>query len=149
MAVEPPIKASWFYVDESEKIKKNWFLYEYACKIYDHIKATQNIVLRKWKSQQSNKQTAEFCAYYAKRMRRNMYSSPVNVPEEYIITADEIIQDYCHGITGFEIDAIADIGEVAWLELIDSCNACSVNCLNEMHVKCEFFDRMERGGCFS
>ena len=66
-----------------------------------------------------------------------------------LITADEIIQDYCHGITEFESDAIADISEAAWLELIDSCNACPVKCLKEMHVTCEFFDRMERGGCFS
>ena len=149
MAAETPVNASWFYIDESQKINMNWFLYEYACKIYDNIKASQTKALTKWKSQRSNKQLAEFCAYIAKRTRRNMYTKPVSVSEDDIITIDEFIQDYCHAGTEAECDAIADICEAAWVELIDTCRVCSAGCLNDFSAKCEFFDRMARGGYFS
>jgi hypothetical protein len=149
MKTEKLIPASWFYNDESQKIKMNWFLYEYALKIYDLIKASPDKRLTKWKSQRSNKQLAEFCAYLAKRTKRNIHSKPVSNPDEEIITIDEFIWDYCHSNTEFEDDAIADITETAWLELLESCRVCPTRCISEMNAKCELFDRMERGSYLS
>ena len=145
MKSEKFIPSSWFYKDESEKIKMNWFLYEYACKLFDNIKASNNIALTKWKSQRSNKQLAEFCAYLAKRTKRNIHDRPVKNLEEDIITIDEFINDYCHNNIEFEDDAIADICEATWIELLESCSICPTNCIREMRARCELFDRMERG----
>ena len=149
MKVESLISASWFYTSDSQKIKANWFLYEYACKMYEHIEAYKKKGLAKWKAQRSDENIAEFCAYFAKRMRRNMHSRHAVVTEEDIITADEFIHDYCHTNTRRETEALADIGEAAWLELLESCRVCPTGCLSEMRAYCELFDRMERGGYFS
>jgi hypothetical protein len=143
MTTESPVKASWFYKNETEKIKMNWFLYEYACKIYDNIKTSKNIVLTKWKSKRNNKQLAEFCAYLAKRTRRNIRSEFVSNIDEEIVTIDEFIQDYCHTNSEFEDDAIADICEDAWIELIESCSICPTSCINEMQAYCDMFDEIE------
>ena len=37
MSFDPPIKAEWFYTDEREKIKINWFCFEYALEFYTFI----------------------------------------------------------------------------------------------------------------
>ena len=149
MTLEKYIPSSWFYKDETEKIKLNWFIYEYACKLYDHIKESKNIALIKWKSQRSNKQLGELCAYLAKRTKRNIYDKPVSNPEEDIITVDEFIQDYCHTNIGFEDDVLADICEAAFVELLESCSICLTGCIGDMYARCELFDRMERGGYLS
>ena len=149
MSAEPPIKASWFYVSADEKTKMNWFLFEYACKLYDHIGESRKKTVMKWKARRSDECIAEFCAYFAKRMRRNICSGPVGDLGEDIATADEFIRDYCHSNTRRETEALADIGEAAWLELIQSCFVCPTGCLNGMDERCEIFDRMERGGYLS
>jgi len=149
MSTDPPIKASWFYTSEDEKTKMNWFLYEYACKLYDHIGESRKKTVKGWKAQRGDGQIAEFCAYFAKRMRQNIFSEPVDNPEEDITTADEFIRDYCHCNTRRETEALVGIGEAAWLELIRTCFVCPVRCLSEMSERCEFFDRMERGGYLS
>jgi len=149
MSAEPPIKASWFYVHGNEKTKMNWFLFEYAFKLYDHIEESRNKTVKKWKARWGDERIAEFCAYFAKRMRQNIRSAPVSNPEEDITTADEFIRDYCHSNTLSETEALVDIFEAAWLELARSCSACPTGCLSDMHGYCELFDRIERGGYLS
>ena len=149
MKVEKFISASWFYTDSREKTKLNWFLYEYACKLFEHIGESRKKTVREWKARRGDERIAEFCAYFAKRMRRNAFSRSAEVREEDIITADEFIRDYWHTNTRLETGALADIGEAAWLELLESCRACTVGCLVGMHERCDFFDRMERGGYFT
>ena len=70
MIVEILIKASWFYTCKNEKTKMNWFLYEYACKLYEHIAECRKKTVTKWKAQRCEEHIAEFCAYFAKRMSR-------------------------------------------------------------------------------
>lgn len=149
MSAETPIKASWFCMCGNEKTKMNWFLFEYACKVYDHIGESRKKTVRKWKARWSDERIAEFCAYFAKRMRQNIYSEPVSNPEEDITTADEFIRDYCHSNTRRETEDLVDVCEAAWLELIRSCSVCPTRCLSEMNGYCELFDRMERGGYLS
>ena len=64
---EELIPASWFYEKEFQKIKLHWFIYELALMLFDHIEACRNKAFKKWKSRRTDKQIAEFCAYYAKR----------------------------------------------------------------------------------
>ena len=105
--------------------------------------------MKNWKARWTDERVAEFCAYFTKRMRRNVHSEPVGNPEEHIITSDEFICDYCHSNTNRETEALVDISEAAWLELTRSCLVCPTGCLNDMRGYCELFDRMERGGYLS
>jgi len=54
MKAESLIPASWFYLDDDEKIKLNWFLYEYTLVLFDHVKGSHKKALAKWKTQQSS-----------------------------------------------------------------------------------------------
>jgi len=145
MNFESPVQASWFYMFESEKVKLNWFLYEYACTLFDHIKHTRKKALTKWKSQRSEEQLAEFCAYFSKRMRQSVLNRLSGLTEE-TEGDEEYICDYCHTNTHLENVAILDAADKAWEKLLDICVVCPNRCVSERYERCEFFDRMERGG---
>ena len=148
MKLESLIPASWFYMDESGKNKFNWFLYEFACYLFEHIESCKGEALAKWKAQRSEGQIAEFCAYFSKRMRQSVLDRLAGRTEE--TEADEaFVSDYCHTNTHGENGAIIDIACGAWEELIDCCIACPNRCISERFRRCEFFDRMGRGGCCS
>ena len=148
MSVESPVKASWFYLDDDHKTKFNWFLYEYACKLFEYTKDSRKKLVVKWKSQRNDEQIAEFCAYFAKRMRNNI-SRHLYRDLGGDIVDEEYIHDYCHTNTRRDTDALLEICEAAWLDLLESCAVCPVRCLDEQLFRCEFFDRMERGGYLS
>jgi len=147
MSTEHLIKSTWFYRVEVEKCKLNWFLFEYACKLFDCIKESRDKTLEKWRAKRSDGQLAEFCAYFAKRMRGNVYRHLYKDQGGDIV--DEVyIFDYCHANKQRETDALLKICEAAWLDHLDVCSVCPVACLNGMTLPSEFFDRMERGGYF-
>ncbi|OQA89258.1 MAG: hypothetical protein BWY27_00862 [Bacteroidetes bacterium ADurb.Bin234] len=143
MRIEPPIKASWFYVFESEKIKINWFCYEYACTFYDHIRKSTK--LKKWCSKRSDLQIAEFCAYFAKRMKQAVLDKLAGITD--VTTADEeYIADYCHENTHRQNIVVLSVAMQAWDELLSICEVCPNRCISERNEKSEFFVRYEKGG---
>lgn len=148
MNLDELIPASWFYVSDNEKVKFNWFLYEYAGKLFETITSSRMKAIKKWRSRQSNEQLAEFCAYLAKRMRQSVYDAQEG-KEEGVVFLDRYISDYCHTGTLAEINAVMDIAGKAWENLLRSCSACPTGCLDEPDGYCEMFDRMERGGYFA
>ena len=148
MKAESLIPASWFYMNETQKVKLNWFFYEYALKLFDHIEAGHKGALMRWKSRRSDEQIAEFCAYYSKRMKAGVLDQTGRNADELAVY-DEYISDYCHGNKRSENKAISEVAVAAWKDLLDSCSVCSCQCLRDRFMYCEFFDRMERGGYLS
>jgi hypothetical protein len=148
MKAESLIPASWFYMDDSERIKLNWFLYEYALVLFEHIKESRKKALTKWKLLQSDEQIAEFSAYYAKRMAQSIRALREG-SEKAILMPEYYVSDYCHSATHRENRAIMEIACAAWTEKIHICNECGGGCTNDGETRCEFFGRMERGECHS
>jgi hypothetical protein len=144
MKAESLIPESWFYLDDSEKIKLNWFLYEYALVLFEHIKENRKKALTKWKLRQSDEQIAEFSAYYAKRMAQSIRALRKG-SEKAILMPEYYVSDYYHNATHLESRAIMEIASAAWTEKIHICNACGGGCTYDGEMRCEFFDRMERG----
>lgn len=148
MKAESLIQASWFYLDDDEKIKLNWFLYEYALVFFDHVKGSGRKAVAKWKSRQSEEQIAEFCAYYAKRMKQSVRALREGT-EKAILMPEYFVSDYCHATTHRENRAIMEVASAAWTEKLLICKACGGGCTYDGEMRCEFFDRMERGGYLS
>jgi hypothetical protein len=142
MLDDTPIKSSWFYIHESERTKLNWFLYEYACTLYMHMKGGKNEVLQRWKSRRSNKQLAEFCAYFSKRMKQSIYDRLSGLTVATVGNEDYVF-DLCHTNTAEENGAILDVVESSWDELLAVCEICPERCISERDEYSAFFDRME------
>jgi hypothetical protein len=134
-------------VDESEKTKFNWHTYEYALSLFENIESSRDKALARWKSRRNEKQIAEFCAYYAKRMKQSTYDR-ITGKTNKVISEEVYVSDYCHTNTHRENDTITDVARNTWEELMKTCIVCPNRCISERHVRCELFDRMERGGYF-
>jgi len=141
MKTENLIPASWFYMNEKQKTKLNWHLYEYACKLFEHIEECRNILIEKWKSQQSDEQIAQFCAYFSKRTRQNVFSL-MEDDEDGALPTEEYISDYYHANSEGENSAILEVTETAMIELLEVCRVCPTRCLDEINAHCDMFDRM-------
>ena len=148
MKSEKLIPTTWFYKDDNEKIKLNWFLYEYACDFFDLLCADKTKRIADWKSNLTDVQIAEFSAYYAKRMKPSIVDF-LEQNSRTIKIYDEYLSDYCHTNTRRENAVISKIGSLAWDKMVHSCAVCPTKCLDEPGEYCELFDRMERGGYFS
>jgi len=145
---EELIPASWFYEKEFQKIKLHWFIYELALMLFDHIEACRNKAFKKWKSRRTDKQIAEFCAYYAKRTLPGWIDYVDGKPlDEFSLC---YITDYCHDNTPVETDILIEHIGRATADKLATCRICPCACLSkEAYMECEFFDRMERGGYLS
>ena len=148
MKSEKLIPASWFYVDERDKNKLNWLLYEYSLIIFDQVMSTRKNVITKWKARQDEARIAEFCAYYAKRMKHSILAYQDGA-EAGVVMPEYFVSDFWHTNTRRENRAIMEIAHAAWTEKLQICAACMGGCIYESDTWCEFFDRMERGGYLS
>jgi hypothetical protein len=139
---DTPIKTSWFYLHDIEKVKINWFLYELACLLYLGFKRNTGTHLIKWKSKLSNKQLAEFCAYISKRMKQDIFKRIDGFTAGAISYEDHIFE-YFHTITPEENRAVYDVVEAVWIEMLMICELCPTRCLADIAGDCYLFDEME------
>ena len=145
MKSEKLILASWFYKEDGEKIKLNWFLYEFACGFFDLLREDRTKRIADWKAKLTDEQLAEFCAYYAKRMKRSLVDFLENETRT-IKVYDEYLADYCHSNTRRENAVITKIGGAAWDGMMGRCAACPDRCLEDPGGHCGSFDQTGRGG---
>lgn len=136
------IPASWFYVDDSEKTKLNWFAYEFACVLHENIIRSRKKPVIKWKARRSEEQAAEFCAYFSKRMRLSFLNKLLGNTEA-IEVHGEYVSDYCHSSTRAENNAIIETVASAWVELAQSCAVCPNECMVNCDDYCRLFDNTE------
>jgi len=137
-----PIQSSWFYMYDIEKCKFNWFLYEYACTLYDHIKRSGNETLSRWRSKRTNKQLAWYCGYFSKRMRQDVFAQ-LDGRTETIYVNEDFVFDYCHDDTAEEILALLEAARSSWDELLEICEICPERCISEREEPSMFFDRTD------
>jgi len=138
----PHIRTTWFYIDDDEKTKLNWLVYEYACELYGVIKKSRKKSLKAWIAERSDEQIAEYSAYYAKRMRRSL----IDLLEGRSRTLDALgayVTDYVHSTTYEASGQLTDLGGEAWGQLMFSCAICPQRCMQEAHKLSEFFDRTD------
>ena len=142
MESHPHIRTTWFYIDDDEKTKLNWLVYEYACELYGVILKSRKKSLKAWKAARSDEQIADYCAYYAKRMRRSL----IKMLEGRSRTIDALgafVTDYVHSTTYEVSDELTELGGVAWNQLMAICAACPQRCMPEANRLSSFFDRAD------
>ncbi len=143
MKFDPPIKAEWFYDNEQEQTKINWFCFEYALEFYTFIMASES--LGEYRKKNSPEQIAAFCTYFAKRMKKSLYDKLARLTSAVIID-EEYIADYYPQNPQRENLIFIDVAGKAWDHLLSVCETCPVRCISEREQRSQFFDRYEKGG---
>jgi len=141
--LNPPIKAEWFYKDESEKKKINWFCFEYALEYYTFIMGSK--ALRKYRKETSEEDIAAFCAYFAKRMKKSVYEKLARLTPVVIIY-EEYVAEYYPKNTQRQNKVFIEVAGEAWDNMLSVCETCPIRCISEREKRSDFFDHYEQGG---
>jgi uncharacterized Fe-S radical SAM superfamily protein PflX len=143
MKLDPPIKAEWFYKDEKEKTKINWFCFEYALEFYTFIMKSE--ALQKYRKRNSREEIAAFCTHFAKQMKKSVYDKLARITPVVIID-EEYIASYYPKNTQRQNKVFIEVAGEAWDNLLSACEVCPVRCISEREKRSDFFDRYEKGG---
>jgi hypothetical protein len=135
-----PIKAKYFYETNDEKIKLNWFCYEYAFSLYNGIR--KSIKLKKFRNEKGQEQIVKFCIYFSKEMRKRIFERLAKLTngtvfyEEYV---EKYFPENTRSINMFILEAAIK----AWDELLSGCERCPTRCISEMYENCILFDMLD------
>jgi hypothetical protein len=131
------VRPNSFYSNDSEKIKLNWFCYEFSMTIYDNMKKEIGSRLKKQKI--SDEALAEFSVFYSKEMK-NMILQQLSGKIKMVCISYEPIESYFPDLGADLINKMTDITSDAWDEILSICEVCPNRCISEKDAYCTLFD---------
>jgi uncharacterized Fe-S radical SAM superfamily protein PflX len=141
--MEDNIKAENFYKDYGDKIKLNWFCYEYANNLYSLI--NRNKGLTQYKKRHSSAQIADFSLYFAKRIRKSIYDKQTG-RSGIVAINDQYVYEYNPKYSYKQAQALIEAADEAWNETLSMCNVCPNRCLIEAFELTPMFDKLAKTG---
>jgi hypothetical protein len=137
------VSAENFYKDDGDKIKINWFLYEYSNILFSKI--TESPKLAHYRKRHNEENISAFCVYFSKRLRQGIINAHTGKTKGVIINARyiyEFYQDNSYDQTQQLLEATGD----AWSEHILVCDVCPNQCLNDGFEITDMFDNLKNTG---
>ena len=137
------VAADHFYKDNGDKIKQNWFLYEYSNILFSKIEGSPELTM--YRKKYGKESISAFCVYFSKRLRRsisNVYNkrtSGVEIDARYIY---EFYPDNSQAQTQKLLEAAL----AAWNEHLLVCSNCSNECLTDGFAITNMFDNLKETG---
>ena len=137
------IAADNFYKDNGDKIKQNWFLYEYSNILFSKIWESHE--LANYREKHGKDTISAFCVYFSKRLRQSIsnvhkkQTSGVMIDARYVY---EFYPDNSHAQTQRLLEAALD----AWGEHLRACSNCPNDCLADGFEITDMFDNLEKTG---
>jgi len=129
--------ADRFYQDAGDKIKINWFCYEYANTIFLEIKRSP--ALEAYRNSHSKKEIVDFCVYYAKRIRKSIFDAQLGLMDG-VWARDSYIYEFYGIISETLADGLLNAASQAYDVQTTSCFGCPSRCLQEGFERTAFFD---------
>jgi len=127
----------WFYNLEGYKTKLNWFLMEISLEYYDHIMDSQT--LASYRAQYDEKQTAQFCTYYARRLKESLLKC-VRGQRKNVIFYRDYIDDFYPHHSELLNRALGKVAKEAFDHMASACEYCPQQCLNDYMSRSNDFD---------
>jgi hypothetical protein len=137
------VEARHFYKDDGDKIKQNWFLYEYANILFTKIMKSPK--LAPYKKKHSKDNIIEFCVYFSKRLRRSIAHASEKRTSGVTINGRYIYEFYPNN-SYTQTQRLLDAAGEAWDEHIQACVACPNLCLTDGFERTHMFDNLEKTG---
>jgi hypothetical protein len=137
------VEANRFYIDDGDKVKLNWFCYEYANIYFMEIKSDPK--LARYRKGHTDAQISSFCAYFSKRIRKSVYDRQAGRADDVVLSGAYVHEFYpksSMSLTRLLIGAASD----AWDEQMGMCGSCPANCLSDGFELCGMFDSLETTG---
>jgi len=132
-----PIQMEWFHNLEGDRTKLNWFLLELAMEYYDSIRTSPE--LKEYREQYDENQIAQYCAYYARRMKKSMLNGFRGLRKTYIFYEEYATDFYPHH-ESYLNNALTRIAMDAFEALRSVCGACQQRCMDDYMSRSIMFD---------
>lgn len=137
------VSAANFYKDKGDKIKLNWFLYEYANHLY--MKIEKNLELTRYREIYTSEEISTFCIYFSKRLRQSVNDAQTGHTKGVVLHGKYIYEFYPNN-TYAMTQNLLDTALLAWEEQLKSCSCCPNNCLSDAYEITDMFDKLEETG---
>jgi uncharacterized Fe-S radical SAM superfamily protein PflX len=137
------VSATNYYKDDGDKIKLNWFLYEYANLLYMEITASPKLV--RYRKLHTDDQIASFCVYFSKRLRKSIYDEQTGQSDKIVFDGRYINEFYPHSSLK-QTQSLLDAALEAWKGQLLACTGCSSKCLMDGYEITGMFDSLKNTG---
>jgi len=141
--VTDKVAASNFYKDNGDKIKQNWFLYEYSNIMFSKIEERPDLAA--YRKKHGKDEISAFCVYFSKRLRQSIYKVDKKQASRVSIDARYIYEFY-PGNTRAQTQRLLEAASEAWDEQIMACSGCPNQCLADGFERTDMFDNLEKTG---
>jgi len=132
-----PIQMEWFHSLEGEKTKLNWFLLEIALEYYSRI--MEEPELASFRERYGEAQIAQYCAYYARRIKESILRYLRGQRKSVIFYHDYAGDFYPHH-DGRMNALLSRVARGSFDHLCSGCIACPQRCLWEYEERSPLFD---------
>jgi len=137
------VKAENFYQDNGDKVKLNWFCYEYANNLYSFIKLSKK--LAQYIAHHSPSQIADFSLYFAKRIRKSIFDMQTGKCAGIAFNT-QYVYEYDPKCPSKQVQALIEAAHAAWRDTTLACTVCPCRCLVEPFELAPMFDNLARTG---
>jgi hypothetical protein len=138
-----PIQIEWFHHLEGEKTKLNWFLLEVALDYYGRIRDGQE--LSAYRERYDERQVAQFCTYYARRLKQSLLNYLQGRRKTVIFYLDYVEDFYPHHDRQLNL-ALHRMAKASFDHMWYACRGCPQGCLEDYGSRCLVFDTYGEGG---
>ena len=136
---KPHILPSHFFSNAADKIKLNWFLFEYALELQSVIRQDKGLAARLARKGVDDEAVARFCIHYAKRMKPQVLDRVAGRIANVSIGYQEI-EAFFPTLGDRLGDQLLTKAAEAWDSQTDSCCLCATRCISEKDEQCTMFD---------
>jgi hypothetical protein len=131
----------WFYdVHGYEKTKLNWYMLELALEYYDRIMDKPE--LASYREQYDEDQIAQYCAYYARRLKESLLKYIRGQRKNVIFYREYAGDFYPHHDAGLTA-TLSRTARESFDNMWPGCRACPQQCLWEHEDKSPLFDEYQ------
>ncbi len=134
------IEPNRFYQDDADKIKLNWFCYEFSNNFYQAIKDSKD--LSGYRKKHSEDNISEFCLYFSKRLRKSIFDA-ATAKKKGVEFNGLYVYEFYPGISKKLIELLLEAALSAWQDQITLCAVCPNRCLENGFDLCiELFENI-------
>jgi hypothetical protein len=137
------VSAERFYMDDGDKIKLNWFIYEYSNVMFKKIEKSPKLASYRKKYNEEN--IVDFCVYFSKRLRQSIFNLYAGRTKELSINGKYVYEFYPDNSLS-QMKRLLEAANDAWVEHIQACVNCPNQCTYECFEITNMFDNLKRTG---
>ena len=135
-----PIRMEWFYHLYDDNTKFDWYLLEFALEYYGRI--IDNPELSSYRERYSEEQIAQYCAYYARRLKESLLKY-IRGQRKTVIFYREYAGDFYPHHDDDLTAVLSNTARESFDNMWPECRACPQQCLWEHEDRSPLFDEYQ------